>query len=224
MLILRRQRPRVFCIGFNKTGTTTLHRHFRSLGLRSEHNTAWPHYSHISVGARYFTRADCFSDGEMADFRRLQAWFPNSVFVLNDRNERAWLRSRIKHVLRHGAPASLSEALTDPKLQHMAETFYADPRQAIDMWIAQRRIYHRTVLAHFGSASSFLHLFVTEDPDWNKRLDHAMQEAGAIGPARAGVSPDAANTRSEEEVPEQDKLAHYLDLLEDRLAKAGSEE
>ena len=37
--------PKVFCVGFNKTGTTTLHRIFAQLGLRSAHNPRWTDWS-----------------------------------------------------------------------------------------------------------------------------------------------------------------------------------
>lgn len=87
--------PKVFCIGFNKTGTFSLHRFFQGCGLSSEHSTIWPLYSQVEKGKRYFKK-QCYSDGEQSDVVNLSQWFPGSIFILNNRDEREWLYSRIK--------------------------------------------------------------------------------------------------------------------------------
>jgi hypothetical protein len=57
-------RQKIFCIGFNKTGTSSLNTFFRYCGLKSEHGVNWPNYSRIKFGRLYFYAGKCYSDGE----------------------------------------------------------------------------------------------------------------------------------------------------------------
>jgi len=77
---------KLFCIGLNKTGTTSLHFAFQKLGLRSFH------------GGTFDSRIDAFSDGRYyKNFKEYDCDNPNSKFILNTRNLRDWIISRIKH-------------------------------------------------------------------------------------------------------------------------------
>ena len=131
-------RRKIFCIGFNKTGTSSLHAFFKACHLESAHNDLWPRYSHIETGKSYFKK-QCFSDGEQSDFAMLDQWFPRSLFILNDRNEQAWLHSRIKHVLRFNeANIDLRTVLRSDRYGGMAKDFLADEESAV------RKVDHRT--------------------------------------------------------------------------------
>src|SRR5262245_49184153 len=149
-------RRKVFCIGFNKTGTSSLHAFFKACRLQSAHNDRWPSYSHVETGRSYFTK-QCYSDGEQSDFATLDRWFPRSLFILNDRNERDWLHSRIKHVLRFNeASVDLRAVLQSDRYGRMAKEFLADEESAVRKWITERRIYTRQARVYFEERPDFL--------------------------------------------------------------------
>jgi hypothetical protein len=70
----RKSRAKVFCIGFNKTGTTTLHRYFELAGLNSSHDATYQKQTR-TLGQdelrSYLDSHDAFTDGERADYARL---------------------------------------------------------------------------------------------------------------------------------------------------------
>jgi hypothetical protein len=81
---------KIFVIGFNKTGTITLHRLFLNNGLKSEHNGRMWHIS----------KFNCFSDnGNERPFKNYAERFPNSIFILNTRQLDRWIISRCKHCI-----------------------------------------------------------------------------------------------------------------------------
>ncbi len=100
---------KVFCIGFNKTGTNTLTRIFKQLGLKALHKgcgwnrIAYPHSRCFHTkwwgdGDReILDQYTAFSDGENHALEVLDSLYPNSKFILNNRNLRKWLLSRLKH-------------------------------------------------------------------------------------------------------------------------------
>jgi hypothetical protein len=79
---------KIFVIGFNKTATTTLHKLFEINSLRSTHNNIWD-----------INKYDCFSDSnkEIFYFQKLYELYPESIFILNTRSLRNWIKSRIYH-------------------------------------------------------------------------------------------------------------------------------
>jgi len=211
--------PKVFCLGFNKTGTTSLHHFFRAHGLSSRHDDRWAHATHLADGWRRLEAVQCFSDGECAQFRALARWYPDAVVVLNDRDERAWLRSRVRHVLRAGDPA---DPASGPPGE-MAQDFLAGPEAAIGLWIARRRLYHARLRAAFAGAPRFVELRVAEDPGWADRLAAALRAAGvALRPDGAVAAPHA-NARGAVEAAAADACAAYDALIDACLARAGAD-
>ncbi len=63
---------KIFCIGFNKTGTSSMHQLFLDLGLRSYHG----YYSHFPVMDPIFGQFQCFSDGDQHPFEQLDRAYP----------------------------------------------------------------------------------------------------------------------------------------------------
>jgi hypothetical protein len=106
-------RPKVSCIGFNKTGTTSLHRYFESAGLDSSYDASYQKQSR-TLGQdelrSYIDAYDAFTDGERADYARLAQLYPEAKFILNTRELKKWLESRVKHVFRQGG-----STLADPE-------------------------------------------------------------------------------------------------------------
>ena len=198
----------------------SLHAYFEGAGLASHHTVDWPAASRISEGRAHFDRADAFSDGEGADFIRLHRWFPQALFILNTRDERAWLRSRVKHVFRYEADGS---APPPPGgLGWMAREFHAAPALAIDAWIARRRIYEAHARDYFSGAESFVELRVPEEPDWTARLGQVLLARGI--PLRDMSDRPAlhTNARSGEAFGRFPEIQTYFDLVDERLGLAGS--
>jgi Sulfotransferase domain len=104
-------RPRVFCIGLNKTGTSSFHEAMQILGLKSFH---WggPTVRRTVEAALAEGRPllsgldstiDAFSDIEALskNFDLLDDQYPGSRFVLTVRPIDAWVDSRRRHVERN---------------------------------------------------------------------------------------------------------------------------
>jgi len=128
---------KIFCIGFNKTGTSSMHRLFTGLGLRSFHG----YYSHIPVTDPLYGDFDCFSDGDRHDFVLLDRTFPGSKFIITTRRLDDWLISRIRHV-----EMRRSMGATGP----MRQEYEADPVRAVRAWVQRRLDHHERAAAYFA--------------------------------------------------------------------------
>lgn len=105
------KRPRVFGIGFHKTGTTSLARAFERLGYRTVHGAAplraalghHPMMELLRAGElgpawEVAEAFDAFSDNPWFSlFREADARFPGSRFILTRRDPERWLRSVLNH-------------------------------------------------------------------------------------------------------------------------------
>lgn len=95
MFTLFKRKPKVFCIGFNKTGTTSLKHALRSLKYRiGKQSTAesmladWAKQDFKNI-IRYCRSADVFQDIPFSlpgTYKALDTAFPNSRFILTVRN------------------------------------------------------------------------------------------------------------------------------------------
>jgi len=93
----KKQTPLVFCIGFSKTGTTSIDKALYILGYNPIH---WPN-AHIKPrkGWIYYIKKspfDAFSDAPIyfsGFFRELDKEFPNSKFILTVRNPESLIKS-----------------------------------------------------------------------------------------------------------------------------------
>lgn len=104
---------KIFQIGFNKCGTTSLHNFFLSNNLKSIH---WDrsrlakkinhNYNNNLPLLKGYEQYNCFTDMESLNdnifiylslYKELDKQYPNSKFILNIRNKENWINSRIKH-------------------------------------------------------------------------------------------------------------------------------
>lgn len=115
------QKKMVFCIGLNKTGTTSLHAALKMLGYRPYHNL-WeferkierayseglPLLTYLSKYDAFldiFPPANCSNTSLLCLSRRgkllstLRDQYPDSLFILTTRKRSNWIKSRKKHVL-----------------------------------------------------------------------------------------------------------------------------
>jgi len=157
---------KIFFIGFNKTGTTTYcnitRQHFRC-----KHDYIWTIKSRLLSDKdilHYFRRFKCWCDGECCDFKRLDRLFPNSKFILNDRDIKKWLYSRVRWVHR------------DIYSKHRAgpmhrEYFNAENKKdVIRSWIETREKYYHDVYDYFKEESSKFMVIDIEKDNIIKKL------------------------------------------------------
>jgi len=130
---------KVFAIGFNKTGTTSLHVLFEFLGRASYHGTKWWKCDDLELLRSY----DCFSDGSPRDLVKLDRLFPGSKFILQVRDLESWIYSRLAHIERS------KRANTYKGVPEWDSTEYA-----IKGWIRRRNAHHLFVLSYFSERTS----------------------------------------------------------------------
>jgi len=156
---------KIFCIGFNKTGTSSLHQYFINSHLSSIHNMKWAHLSNNASDndlINYINKFDCLCDGEQPDFIRLNTLYPNSNFILTIRPMKSWLESRIKWILKI-YPKKRKNGLMDNE-------FFKHPENAIKKWINDRNTYHKHVMKYFKNKNNLLVIDLTLDKNWNKTI------------------------------------------------------
>ncbi|QNI69791.1 sulfotransferase family protein [Cyanobium sp. NS01] len=98
----RRSRSKLFCIGFHKTGTTSLERALEYLGYRvigrRRLKGLHSHHELLEACCNLVPRYNAFQDNPWPLFyRELDARFPGSKFILTVRPPEAWLQSQVKH-------------------------------------------------------------------------------------------------------------------------------
>ena len=202
---------KIFCIGPNKTGTSSLHQLFTSGGLNSCHSTRWASYTHLSFGKAFFLGHQAFCDGVTPNFVRLDEWFPNALFIFNDRPEESWIAARIRHCLvAHPDGFEVAKKALFDKRQFgvMANGFFVNPEAAIDAWIAELRLYRQRALAYFSERSHFLVLSVTEDHSWASRTSDFLMRYGIECPSK---SRDFWENSRSDKYYDQNKLNMLMD-------------
>lgn len=172
--------PFVFVIGFNKTGTTSLHEFFHRNGFPAIH---WDRgrlarrmvlncLEDRRILAGYDHRYRVFSDmvaqtrrlrlEANAFFRILDRDYPDSFFLHNTRRVEDWVRSRTaKTFSRYGGCTNLE--------LEMGILNTADPREAIDTWTRERDAHAAAVHRYFAGREQFLEIDIA-DPDVPTRL------------------------------------------------------
>mmetsp|Transcript_19794 Transcript_19794/g.66559 ORF Transcript_19794/g.66559 Transcript_19794/m.66559 type:complete len:358 (-) Transcript_19794:165-1238(-) len=102
---------RVFFVGPNKSGTSTLHQLMLARGLRACHNACegpdgtllfhWTRVPHDQEGLRLLSTFEAYTDdGDHAKWTFLAEGFPEARFALNTRDLLPWLASRASHIAR----------------------------------------------------------------------------------------------------------------------------
>ena len=133
-------KKKVFAIGFNKSGTTSIHALFKTLGLTSYHGVKWRGCDNLKLLRSY----DCFSDGIPKDIAKLDNMFPKSKYILQVRELDSWIYSRLAHIKREKEKNTYAG---DPILWDNTE-------QSIKYWIKQRNAHHFNVLSYFADRPS----------------------------------------------------------------------
>lgn len=106
---IKRSGAKVFCVGFHKSGTTSLGLALETLGYRvtgpngvkdqNIENNALP------MAYDLVERFDAFQDNPWPIiYKELDAKYPGSKFILMLRNPKSWIKSQVKHFGRKETP------------------------------------------------------------------------------------------------------------------------
>ena len=125
---------RVFVIGMNKTGTTSLNQAFKDLGFTSVHDHPFD------------LENDCFSNGHYyVIYETLDKLVPNSKFILSVRDTKDWILSRLKHCQQsYNSNALFNSVFTVERIKE---------------WIQQRNNAHSSILEYFKDRPNDLLIF-----------------------------------------------------------------
>lgn len=146
------RRPRVFGIGFHKTGTTSLAAALQTLGYRAVHGAGPVRrvLGHAEMMRRLRARDfetiwrvaeafDAYADNPWFSlFREADARFPGSRFVLTRRDPNRWMRSVVNHF--GGSSSELRQWVYG----------VGDPRGNEARFMERYRNHEAAVLAHFA--------------------------------------------------------------------------
>ena len=166
---------KIFVIGFNKCGTTSLHNLFSKSGYRSVH---WRlKKENVFLATAIFTnhslnrklldgidQFDIYSDLVFLSenihleanifFQNLDEQYPDSRFILNTRNKENWLESRSRH-----------SAIGAGSMIERACACYRESEEAVKTaWSAQWDSHHDKVRKYFADRTNFLEFDIEKDP------------------------------------------------------------
>ena len=164
---------KIFCVGLNKTGTSSLHQAFTILGIKSVHykgvektdikeiiQTNYLAGNNILEGIEHY---EAYSDWDLGPstidiVKEFDKQYPNSKFILNIRDMEGWLNSREKHVIRNQERKR--------KEPNADINWLTIDREA---WATQFKRHYNGVNSHFkGRENQLLAFDVTQGDGWGK--------------------------------------------------------
>ena len=192
-----RGHPKVFCVGFNKTGTVTLDKIFRDqLSYRSAHKPRWTDWS-ITKDRQRLDRFDVFSDGGCASIENLDELYPEALFILNTRPLKDWVLSRHKSVERSRMAASWILTMYVPLgfVARLINRWVLDNSdRALVRWIRIRNSYHEHVIHYFEERTEKLLVLNIKDADFAARLARFLGTERSIAPTQANRNGHGSKT------------------------------
>ena len=156
--------PKVFCIGFHKTGTTSLEVALKKLGYRvtGSFGTKDPDIAQkVHAMAREIAgQYDAFEDNPWPVlYRELDEWFPGSKFILTRRPAANWIRSQVRDFATTETP--------------MRRWIYGEnagcPEGNEDTYVARYERHNREVLDYFRERpDDLLVMDIPADAQWDR--------------------------------------------------------
>jgi Sulfotransferase domain len=193
--------PKVFGIGLNKTGTTSLHLALETLGLRSFHWGGEQAFDSVLRAQRdgerllYYVgeQYDAYADIEplTVRFDVADVQYPGSRFVLTVRDVDSWIDSRRRHVERN-------------RRRELADTYHGgNTRIDEDLWRSQWRTHMDRVQTYFGDRDDLLTLNILDGDGWDRLApflgrsvpDVAFPHGNADLRSGSGIGPRHATLR-----------------------------
>ena len=154
-------RPRVFGIGWHKTGTTSLSRALEIIGYSSWHwskldelrpaQAAKRIWNEAKGGGRSPTleRRDALTDFPIPFlFKQLDEAYPGSKFILTVRSDRDWLHSVVRHFSALWNPNRADWSL-DPFTDRAHQIAYGRTEFEADIFLQRYRRHNAEVMAYF---------------------------------------------------------------------------
>jgi len=138
---------KIFVIGFNKTGTTSIYKLLKMLKYNVTHSTI----PVLDIIDKY----DAFTDGVHTNFKEYYKKYPNSLFILNTRPLKNWLISRYKHGRMRNFIKSWCWPVDDSKTLK---------------WINERHNHHLNVLQFFKDKPKQLLVVNIEENNWENKI------------------------------------------------------
>lgn len=173
--VLGLRQKKIFAIGFNKSATSSLHALFHEIGRPSYHGVDWQHLENHGVLKKY----DCFSDGTPTDIAKLDGMFPNSKYIMQVRDLRTWIISRLEHIARYK---------DDPGYQTKEDWDVTEA--AIENWILRRQEHHKTVMHYFADRPDDLVVVnFIKDPDAATKVANFLGYPGERARPKENVNP-----------------------------------
>ena len=145
---------KIFVIGFNKCGTTSLHTLFKSCNINSVHMSGLNSQDILELASKY----DAITDGNHYNFQDYYDKYPNSLFILNTRPIYKWLLSRYKH---H------SHLCNNKNYQSWC---WPASIQRTTNWIKTRTQHYKNVKDFFKDKPGQLKIVNIENPGWENKV------------------------------------------------------
>lgn len=152
---------KIFCIGLNKTGTNSLHQAFKTLGLKSVHfrDDSGRNIKDIILRNHLEDRNilagledyDAISDWDRSHtveiFKKFDAHWPGSKFILHFRDVNEWLESREQHIKRQKSPSWRVDKAA---------------------WKKHYNLHYGAALQYFAGRKDMLLMDITKGDGWEK--------------------------------------------------------
>jgi hypothetical protein len=154
--------PKVFCIGFHKTGTTTMGKALAILGYKvaAQFGVNDPDISlkALPMANRIASQFDAFEDNPWPIlFKEMDKNFPGSKFILTIRESELWYKSQCKHFGRRETP--------------MRKWIYGKgcPEGNANIYLRRYARHNAEVAAHFKNRrNDLLVLRIGRNAGWDK--------------------------------------------------------
>ena len=160
---MKTDKPKVFCIGFHKTGTKSLARALEILGYRvtGPNGARDPRIAEraLPMALDVASRFDAFNDNPWPVlFREMDAAFPGARFILTRRAPETWIASVVRHFGDERTP--MREWIYGPGL--------GAPRGNERAYLDRFRGHNEDVIEHFSGRECLLTMDITAGDGWER--------------------------------------------------------
>lgn len=153
---------KIFCIGFHKTGTTSLAVALKKLGYRvtgpNGNNDPDIAKNVYSMADSLVSKYDAFQDNPWPIlYKEMDEKYPNSKFIFTTRSSESWIKSQVRYFGRYKTP--------------MREWIYGIgcPEGNEAIYIKRFEKHNNDVIDHFkGRPNDFLVLDLSKGDGWEK--------------------------------------------------------
>lgn len=191
---------KVFCIGFHKTGTTSLAKALKELGytVTGPNAVRDPNISQnvYDVAFPLVEKFDAFQDNPWPLlFRELDERYPNSKFILTVRRPEDWIRSQVKHFGTDVTP--------------MRQWIYGvgSPEGNEAVYVERFELHNREVLSYFQDRSDdLLVMDLAAGDGWEKLCPFLGKEIPEISFPHANKAEDRSGSRWRRRIPLRSSL------------------